>query len=197
MGKPRTHDPYARIREIARLRAAGMSRQFIIAELGLTVSNFTWALKDAKRLGIPMPPAPRVRRFNACWTVKAAQMLRDGFSRETIASACGRTRKQVAKFARRVGIAMSDQDKARNNPPPPPKPETPAAKFETVEEYLARGGKITKCPSPWRPGQGFTPEASIPWHDPAGWLARHLPKGHRGRGPRKSRKYKDGVAHHA
>ncbi len=140
--------------EIERLRAAGWGRSRIVAHLGITASRFSHVFRWGRRHGVIALDAPVTRETAKQRALRLAEeKLRAGFTALTVAGITGLKQRWVNEIARRLGLPIEPtrpgpRSRSREWAAPVPKPR-PVVKAETVEEYLARGGTITRCPTPW------------------------------------------------
>lgn len=128
----------------ARLWVAGYAPQYLDAfDVDTERTTRTTSIKDTNRKAATTTPAPVA---TSAPSTKPATGAPSTKSKRGAAArpAIGRSVEiAIAKRAERDGIARDAADRRR-----PPAPETPAprpaGRVETIEEFLARGGRVTK-----------------------------------------------------
>lgn len=162
---------------IARMKADGKGRSEIMAALKISRGAYRnaieYALKhpngNVSRAALLAPNRARPKPKTDTAKAQVIEMLRNGSTVAQVVAALKVGDRWVRKIRKLIGI---------RTPPNPDlwryRPAAPGTRFETVEEFLARGGIITKCPTPYMPGAVTAPRvASVPYIDEHPYMTKH------------------------
>lgn len=148
---------------ILAMRARGASYDEIRDALQVGASTISAAIKGTPYA--PKKPGPKAGRprkvMDETVVNQARAMLAAGNSIKHTAAVVGLSGRNVKRIRREMGPAAPAPVKRRWRRAVEPAP--PGAKFETIEEYLARGGSITRCPCAFTNGLRATASAPVPY----------------------------------